>query len=135
MTVARATASAAAETRFPDLAVERREAAGRLAHYKREARERLAACGPAELRVYLRGTFDTGRSSLVVSEQTLAGLAVALFRLARLRVKLVPFFRRFRFANGSTTTSCLQALLPVGLGGQHGVLKIAVVLGGTLLLI
>ena len=34
---------------FPDLAVERREAAGRLAQYKRESRQQLASQGEEEL--------------------------------------------------------------------------------------
>ena len=83
----------------------------------------------------MRGTIDTGCSSLVVGEITLSKIAVALSRLYGLRIPLTPYNKKFRFANGSTTVSLLRANTPIGLEKRHGILKVAVVPGNTPLLI
>ena len=110
----------------------------RRAWLRAQAAGRLSSATEEQLGTLLRGTVDTGCSKLIIGDERLAEVDLALQKLHGLSVKwlyLPGKGRRFRYANGKESVSEWIAEIPTGLAGVHGLLRVNVVRGTCPLLI
>ncbi|CAE7208267.1 GIP, partial [Symbiodinium pilosum] len=81
------------------------------------------------------GVIDSGCGRTLIGEDTLKILTEKLAQITRRPVETYETTNVFRFGNGATETSSIAVRLPVGIGGQVGLIDAAIIRGQAPLLL